>query len=404
MCIGVLAPVSVSAQSRRARRPEGVPGSGAVAVAEGSNRFAMDLYGKLRGERGNLFFSPYSISTALAMTYAGTRGNTATEMAGTLHFGLEPAKLHPAYRALATHLRGAGREGTLKLNVANRLWGQKGYHFLPAFLELTREDYGAGLQELDFAGAREAARKTINDWVEKETEGKIKDLIPPDSPPPLTRLILTNAIYFKSDWTHKFKKRATRDEPFWLSALDSVQVPTMRQTDTFGYGEDGALQLLEMSYVGGGQSMVVLLPKTRDGLAGLEEGLTADRLAALLKGVRSERVRVSLPKFKFTSQFSLTKALKAMGMRDAFDPLAADFTGMSDSPELYIGDVIHKAFVDVYEEGTEAAAATAVMMLGTAMPPAEPKVFQADHPFMFLIRDRQTGAIVFMGRVADPKG
>ena len=377
---------------------------GVDSVARGGNTFAADLYAELRGKEGNLFFSPYSISSALAMTYGGARGNTATQMADVLHFDLPGQRLHAAYRGLMTHLNSQQRKGSLRLNVANALWAQKDYRFLPEFTKLCKDNYGAGLQELDFAHALEAARTTINDWVEKKTEGKIKDLIPPGAIGPLTRMVLTNAIYFKGDWQHKFKEAATRDARFWTSAAEGADVPTMHQVDSFGYRDAGDCQVLEMPYMGGGQSMVVLLPKERDGLAAFEEKLTSERLADLTAGIRYERVNVSLPKFTFTSSFSLGAALKSLGMLDAFAPGAADFSGMTGSRDLFIGAVIHKAFVDVYEEGTEAAAATAVMMVGTAFRPQEPKVFKADHPFVFVIRDRRTGAVLFMGRVAHPKG
>ena len=382
-------------------------------AVEDNTAFALDLYAQLKKQEGNLFFSPYSISTALAMTYAGARGNTATQMAEVMHFGLEPEVLHRAFGQLVDDLNKQGEEGGFELSVANALWGQKGYGFLKEFLDLTRDSYGAGLREVDFEGATEAARKTINAWVEKETKEKIKDLIPEGVLDKLTRLVLTNAVYFKADWVHQFEKHATRDRKFWIAAEETIHVPMMHQTNSFGYAAVHGCQLLEMPYKGGRQSMVVLLPTMRDGLgrlgwmAEIEKGLSADKLASWLKQIRYQQVTVILPKFTMTSEFRLDETLKSMGMTDAFSLPPADFSGMNGKNDpvegLFIGAVLHKAFVEVNEEGTEAAAATAVeMTLGMSSGPSRP-IFRADHPFLFLIRDNRTGSILFMGRVAEPR-
>jgi serpin B len=412
-CIVILAAGVLNAQVReRAAAP---PPSGkafsllqvwAADVSRGNNAFAADLYARLRAQEGNLFFSPYSISSALAMTYAGARGNTAAEMAGTLHFGLEQAQLHPGFRELRRSISDQRVEGGLRLEVANALWGQRGFEFLPEFLEINRTNYGGGLREVDYANATEAARLTINEWVAERTQGKIRDLIAPGMLNAMTRLVLTNAIYFKADWIHQFEKHATRDDDFWIAADKTVKVPMMHQTENFGYAEVEGCQLLEMQYAGGRQSMVVLLPTMRDGrgrlgwMKQIEDGIAGGKLDSWLKEIRPTQVSVALPKFRFTSQFELADTLMAMGMKDAFSE-AADFTGMTTSPGLCISKVIHKAFVDVYEEGTEAAAATAVTMEGEALM-ARPKDFRADHPFIFLIRDRRSGAVLFMGRLSDP--
>jgi serpin B len=369
------------------------------AVVKGNNEFAFDLYARLRARDGNLFFSPNSISTALAMTSAGARGDTADEMAKALHFTLPPDRLHPAFAALLKALNAEGQKRGYQLSVANALWGQKGEGFKPDFLKLAKDDYGAGLKEVDFAHDTEAARKEINAWVERQTQDRIKDLLQPGVLDPLTRLVLTNAVYFKGDWSSPFKKDLTREEPF-LTGGGKVQAPLMHQSARFKYLDAGALQVLEMPYVGKDLSMVVLLPKKADGLAELEKSLTADKLAGWLGQAREEEVEVGLPKFQATSEFSLKDQLAALGMKKAFVPGAADFSGMNGRDDLYITAVVHKAFVDVNEQGTEAAAATGVVV-GLRATPVRP-VFRADHPFVFLIRDTRNDSVLFLGRLVNP--
>jgi len=374
------------------------------AVADGNNRFALDLYGKLKTGEDNLFYSPYSISTALAMTYAGARGQTATEMAKVLHFDLPPDRLHPACGGPVESLNEAGKKGGFQLSVANRLWGQRGEPFLKEFLDLTELYYGAGISEVDFVGNTEGARKTINDWVEKQTAEKIKELLKKGVLDPSDRLVLTNAIYMKADWLAKFKKKDTSPAPFFASGDKETQVPTMHQTTVFGYAEAENLQALELVYNGDRLSMIILLPLQKDGLADLEGRLTIENLGKWLRILKTQRVEVALPKFRSTKEFSLKQVLKSLGMVKAFDEVQADFSGMNGNRDLFISAVVHKAFVNVDEEGTEAAAATAVVMALKAAPrPEQIPEFRADHPFVFMIRDRQTGAILFMGRVTEPK-
>jgi len=376
--------------------------AGPSPVAKGGNAFAVDLYAKLREQKGNLFFSPYSISSALAMTYAGARGNTATQMAKVLHFDIEPDKLHAAYGALTGSLNAAGKAGDFALSVANALWAQKGYAFLPDFLSLVEKSYDAKVMEADFQGNAEGSRKTINRWVERQTRDKIQDLIPQGVLNAMTRLVLTNAVYFKGNWVHPFKDRATSDGPFTLLGGDKVETPMMHQAERFGYLDTDEFQALEMPYKGGMLAMAVFLPKKADGLPDFEKSLTADGLEAWLSKLSRQEVIVTFPKFKTTSAFSLGDPLKAMGMADAFSG-AADFSGMSTQERFFIQAALHKAFVDVNERGTEAAAATAVIMGATAMPPRPKPVFTADHPFLFLIRDTRSGTILFLGRVMNPK-
>jgi len=380
-------------------------------VVQGNNKFALDLYAKLQGKDGNMFFSPYSISTALAMTYAGARGRTATQVADVLRFPVGARGSSPdqqqfasAFGELVKDLNTRGRSGAYELAVANALWGQKGYGFLTKFLELVEKHYRGRLNEVDFVGATETARQTINAWVEKKTNDKIKNLIAKGVLDSMTRLVLTNAIYFKGNWARQFKEDRTKEAPFALSGGKKTDVAMMNQMAKFGYMETQRLQALELPYVDNELSMIVLLPKELDSLGELEESLTLENLSEWQSKLREREVVVSIPKFKLTSQFSLASVLRAMGIEDAFSR-SANFSGMNGERNLAISAVIHKAYVDVNEEGTEAAAATAVTMRLTSIGPgSRPPVFRADHPFLFLIRDNQSGSILFLGRVMNPKG
>jgi serpin B len=385
-----------------------------IAMAKGSggfrqtnNAFADDLYAKLAAnERGNLFFSPNSIQAALIMTYAGARGETASEMASVLHLPPNDDTLLKDFGAFMRQLNNAApsneKAPAYDLSEANALWGQTGFDFLPAFTSLLKTDYGAKLEEVDFKSQTEAARRTINSWVEKQTGNKITDLIGPGALTPLTRLVLTNAIYFKGAWEAPFETEATRDEPFHVSPGEQEKVPMMRNTGEYGYMKGADFQALVLPYVGGRLSMIVWLPDDPDGLPRLEKELAAGTLAEFNKPAGEQEVAVSIPRFRMTENFELAPALKSMGMKDVFDPAAADFSGMTGKKDLSISNVIHKAFVDVNEQGTEAAAATAVAMEGMAMRPAPPTVFLADHPFLFVIQDKQSGVILFMGRMKEP--
>jgi serpin B len=371
-------------------------------AVRGNTAFALSLYQKLSTTKGNLFLSPFSISAALAMTFAGARGNTAREMTTALHFSVEGEELHSAFAGLRQNLLEAAGKGGMRLKVANALWPQQGYPFLPEYLALLERYYGTTATPVDYARATEQARQTINQWVERETEQKIKDLIPSGILDPLTRLVLTNGIYFKGDWASQFKKGATHDAPFHGTPGSSIKVSMMTQQHRFRYGERDDLQILELPYAGKELSFVVLLPRRVDGLPELERALTPEGLADWTGRVREQEVVVFLPKFKLISQFRVDAALQALGMVDAFSPGKADFAGMDGKPHwLYIGAVLHKAFVDVNEEGTEAAAATGVVV-GLTSARVQPPTFRADRPFLFLIRDNQTGSILFMGRVVDP--
>ena len=382
-------------------------GAGEVSVAReggtasGGREFAVDLYQHLKDAEGNLFFSPLSIRTALGMTYAGARTKTADEMARVLRLPRDQKKAHAALGKLLDDLEKASAAEGCELSIANALWGQSGEPFLKSFLDLVKNAYGAPMNLVDFARDTEGARRTINRWVEKKTKDKIKELLKEGDVDGAV-LVLTNAIYFKGDWAEAFEKKHTRDAPFFVTTDEKVSVPMMHKTADFGYAATEDLQALELPYKGDRLSMVVLLPRKRDGLDALETRLTAKDLDQWLTALGKRKVVVSLPKFTTTVRFELKKPLKKMGMPMAFGP-GADFSGMNGTPgDLFISKVIHKAFVDVNEEGTEAAAATAVIMIRGAAP-APPPVFRADHPFIYLIRDRKSGSILFMGRVVNPK-
>jgi serpin B len=374
--------------------------SSVETVVRGNTEFALALYHKLRTEKGNLFFSPYSISTALAMTYAGARGNTAAQMAQALHFLLDQEQLHPAFASLEARLGEIAGKGHIQLRVANALWPQEGYAFLDAFLALTKRYYGVRVTAVDY-GDTERARRTINTWIEEKTEHKIQDIIPPGLLDALTRLVLVNAIYFKGDWASQFDPDLTSDAPFWITPDEQIQAPMMSQVHRFRYREGDGLQVLELAYAGDDLSMVVLLPREIDGLADLEERLTVENLDTWTAHLWQTEVEVSLPRFEMAFPARLSGILMSMGIVDAFSDSAADFSGMDGTKALKIAAVLHKAFVAVNEKGTEAAAATAVIMKLKALP-SPPPVFRADHPFVFLIRENSTGSILFLGRVANP--
>jgi len=374
-------------------------------IVEGSSQFALDLYGQLRSEEGNLFFSPASISTALAMTYAGADGGTKAEMAKTLHLPTPDDGLHDGMETLQGFWTTADKETGIRLNLANRLWSQQSFEFLPTFLQITRDKYSAELARLDF-GLSEMARETINTWVEEQTENKINDLIPVGVISPSTKLVLTNAAYFHGIWADPFEKFSTKHRYFHVTATDKIIVAMMYRCHEFRHGAIGDLQVLELPYGDGSLSMIVLLPKEVDGLADLETKLTQQNVQQWMASVKQNgKVRVYLPRFKTTSQFEMNSTLQAMGMESAFDPNAADFSGMTGGKDLYISAVIHKAFVDVNEKGTVAAAATAVAPEEPFDLPGKPKplpVFRADHPFIFMIQDNRNGALLFVGRIMNP--
>jgi len=356
---------------------------------------AVQLYRELGAEKGNLFFSPYSISSALGMTYAGARGNTAKEMREALHFQLEQAALNSAFRDLNRELAATAHRSGQKLNIANALV-LTGGNVSGEFRAILKDYYDAEF----FSGGLDV----INGWVKKKTEGKIDRIL--DELSANSVCVLLNAIYFKGAWEAQFEKKNTHDAPFHLLANKQVKVPLMYRKGDLKILEEGDLQVISLPYKGKSLSMVILLPKTVDGLGALEGQLTAGKLTGWLAKLDKQpdrKVSLYLPRFKLETGYDLGSPFQKMGMKDAFSP-AADFSGMGwPKGRLWIGQIKHKAFVEVNEEGTEAAAATAVEMVTKSMAPRE-LVFRADHPFFFVVRDNRTGAVLFMGRLTDPTG
>jgi len=403
-CAGTASAGLIESDKERIKSPA-VSSVDEATLVDGNTDFALNLFHALRNNDGNVFYSPHSISLALAMTYAGARGETASQMADTLHFNLSQDKLHPALNYLDIELgkRGEGAQGKddegFRLNIVNAIWGQKDFIFLPEYLDTLAENYGAGLRVLDFVKETEKSRVTINDWVADETEGRIQDLIPQGQLDAATRLVLTNAIYFNAAWQYQFEERLTSDSLFHLLNGEDVSVPMMRQTESFGYTGGENYQTVELKYDGGELSMIILLPDSGQ-YKSFEEQLTAEKTNAIIDRLQYTQVALTLPRFEFESEFKMKDTLSAMGMSVAFGS-GADFSGMTGGKDLYIDEVIHKAFVSVDEAGTEAAAATAVDMKLTSMP-AEPVKVTIDRPFIFLIRDIETGSILFIGRVLNP--
>jgi serpin B len=382
---------------------------GLTELVRGNNEFALDLYGRVAQGSGNRFISPFSISCALAMTYGGARGDTATQVAKVMHFNLPPAELHPAFHRLIVDLHHRNESQAdpkaaraVELLTANALWTQSGEQILPEFQKLIESNYEGGLVPVDFRQSPGAAREYINHWVEDHTREKIKDLIKPNHIDSRTVFILTNAIYFKALWASPFAAKLTRPDDFQATAGEKVRVDMMHLTERFRYAEDAAAQVLELPYQGGNLSMVVVLPRTPDGLGSLESSLSLAKLDGWQTALAQRRVDVSLPRFKLTAECELKDALSSLGMPVAFDGHAADFSGMTGSRDFAISAVVHKAFVEVEERGTEAAAATGVVMFRASLAQAPPPVFRADHPFLFLIRDNRNGSILFLGRLVRP--
>ena len=374
-------------------------------LVEGNTAFALDLYGRLKTGSGNLFFSPYSISTCLAMTYAGARTGTEKQMGQTLHFEKNQPGLHSAFGELQRQLSEASKQKGIELSIANALWTQRDSPLLPAFLQIAKGEYQANVSQADFKNEAEDARDKINLWVAQKTKEKIQDILPPGSLTELTRLVLANAIYFKGVWATQFEKSETANQPFHLSTARTVDAPLMHHLDEVGYMEDRDFQAVELPYKGAELSMVILLPRQIDACGTLEDRLTPAFLSRSISGVKKRRkVEIFLPRFKLESSFELNGTLAKLGMLDAFGT-KADFSGMDATKLLYISSVFHKAWGEVNEEGTEAAAATAVVVHPTSLEikqPPPPPIFRADHPFIFLIRDTRSGSVLFLGRLADP--
>ena len=368
-------------------------------LVSGNTRFAFDLYHILTAEKENIFISPHSISIALSMTYAGARNNTEAQMSRTLHFTLSQESLHREFNVLDLELAKRGQnmeKEEFQLHICNATWGQKGYNFLQDYLDVLALNYGSDLRLLDFEADPEACRLTINNWVSDQTEERIKDLIPEGVIDPVTRLVLTNAIYFKASWLSQFSEKLTQEGPFTNLDGSVANIPMMSQTENFYYSKmEGEYQAVELLYEGEEVSMVIILP-AEGKFKTFESTLNETNLKTIMENMTQQYIDLSMPKFKFEFKTSLVDNLKSLGMTDAFKPDGtADFSGIDGTKSLYISDVLHKSFVSVDEKGTEAAAATAVIINFTSLPTQ----VRVNRPFIFLIRDRITGAVLFLGRL-----
>jgi serpin B len=388
-----------------------------ASQTQGNTAFAFDCYRRLAAQEGNVFYSPLSVSLALAMTWAGARTTTEEQMAAALQFKLTQDRLHPYFNALDLELnnRGQGSQGKdggkFRLRVVNAIWGQEGFEFLPAFLDVLAQHYGAGMRLLDFGKPEEAA-DAINKWIAEQTEDRIPELLSPDMFQDPVALVLTNAVYFNAAWEHQFKKSETGDGSFRLRSGQTITVPMMRQTASFRMGSAAlyrcgetrcpgwGYRAIELPYDGGELAMLIIVPEVLDNF---ETKLTPYTLSVILESLDQQNVALQMPRWTFRSPvLSLTEPLTALGMKDAFLPYQADFSGMDGKRDLFVSDIAHQAFVAVDEAGTEAAAATGVI-IGVTAAPVAPVSFVVDQPFVYLIRDIPTGAILFVGRTVDPR-
>ncbi|HEY94878.1 MAG TPA: serpin family protein [Dehalococcoidia bacterium] len=379
------------------------------SFTESTLAFAIDLYHALRKQDGNLFFSPHSIYQALSMTYAGARGQTEKEITETLHITLPQDRLHAANNSLSVELsrrseNAKGKDGKrISLKIVNAIWGQQDYTFLPEYLDTLAQYYGAGIYLLDFENAPEPPRLTINEWVSEQTENKIQNLLPAGSIDELTRMVLTNAIYFNVAWGSPFEEEFTTPDKFYLLDGSTIKVQMMKQTHRFGYSEGSNYQAVRLPYRRTDLSMVILLPKEGE-FNTFEKSMNQQTLTGIMDSILNRKVALSMPKFEYNMSVGLREILSAMGMPSAFSADKADFSGINGNRELFISDAVHKAFIAVDEEGTEAAAATGISYAGLGIPrkPEEPVKVTVNRPFVFLIRDVRTGTILFIGRVLNP--
>lgn len=381
------------------------PPSDRGAVINGNTSFAIDLYRRQSSEPGNIFFSPSSISTAMAMAGLGARAETAAEIGKTMRWPFGGQRLAEAWSGVLDDVnRGAG---TNELLTANAMWAARDAKFLESYEATLQKEFRGKLERLDFAGATEQSRARINDWVSETTRQKIRDLIAAGMITPRTKLVLTNAIYMNAKWASEFPKDATVQKGLFRAPGGNIRAPMMRTLDTFAFYKGEGVRVLELPYRGNGLSMIVILPEVKDGLPKLEQSLTGRQLAAWEQQLQRKRVDVILPRFSTEMTLDLARTLTTMGIRLAFDADRADFSGMTGGRDLFISKVVHKARVDVTETGTEAAAATAVIMMPTSArpgvaPPPPPERFHADHPFFFYIRRNGSNSVLFVGRVVKP--
>jgi serpin B len=370
-------------------------------VVDGNTAFAFNLYSQLKTNTGNVFFSPLSISTCLAMAYAGAHGATATQMAQALHFPTNAGTLHLSLGEIQRQLRNLQGQNGIELNIANGLWAQSSHSFLPAFLNVAKTCYDAEPRQVNFTTGADAAALEMSQWISAKTKGRIQSLVVPGSLSPLTRLVLANAMYFKGRWAHLFDKSGTAPAPFHISAGNDVDIPLMHHFDIVRYTESDVFQAVELPYTGGGLSMVLFLPRKPASLPQLEAWLSPQFLSRWLGQMSAKTVEIFLPGFQLEAGLNLNYELAKMGMLDAFQP-KADFSGIDGDPDLFISAILHKAWVQVNEEGTEAATGTSSMLSQSSHAPPPSPVFRADHPFIFMIRETRSGCLLFLGRLSQP--
>lgn len=380
-------------------------------LAADNNEFALDLFREIvnveetKSQRKNIFFSPYSVSSALAMTYAGAKGETAEQMEEALRFYLCPEKLHESFSEFDTMLDAVQEKGNVELSIANSIWPQEGFDLKDNYVKLLKRHYDISVTPVNYSSAVEAARRRINSWVEEKTKERIKDLIGKKVLTPLTRLVLVNAIYFKGVWLHPFEEENTREAPFYLNGGETVDVSIMYQEERLKYGVFEGIQALELPYDGENLSMMIMLPEKNGNVDELAKSLSTERFEKIERLMETRKVQVFLPRFELNwGTESLKDELIELGMAEPFEAGVADFSGIAGDPgDVNISDVLHKAFVKVNEEGTEAAAATAVIVVTRSATPEEVVVFRADRPFLFFIKDNNTGAILFAGQCRNPR-
>ena len=386
----------LNSSSKKLADDSGATEEGVERVVKANNQFAFELYDELSKEHENVFFSPYSIDVALAMTYEGANSKTKGEMERALHIPTDDKLRRSSYAKLYNILNNKSNSYILK--TANALWIQRDFRILDSYKEVISKYYCGKVENIDFKNNPDKAREIINNWVKKETEGKIRELIPKNGVNDMTRLVITNAIYFKGTWEREFDKDKTHDEDFWINKDKKVKVKMMTTRGVFNYAEDAKFQVLELPYKGDDIAMLVFLPKDINP----NVSLSIDEFYSLKDNLKEEEIEVFIPKFKMEMGYNLNRPLYNLGIREAFS-YDADFSKIDGKKDLFIQNVFHKAFIEVNEEGTEAAAATAVVVGLKSAPPKEYKIFKANHPFIFFIVDKRTDLILFMGKIVNPE-
>lgn len=413
--IGIVMVSILAATLAAGAAPARSQGDDMTMLVAGNNAFAFDFYRQAAGQGdANLIFSPFSISQAFGMLWAAARADTAQQIADTMHYSLAQDELHPAFATLLSDLSeretagGDGEGERLQLNIANALWAQQDFPFREAYIDLVRESYDGGLFLADFVGTPDQAREDINAWIEDETKEKIQDMLAPGAVGTDTRMVLVNAIYFNGAWLHPFEEFATQDDTFTLLDGSTVTVPMMSQQESLGYMQGEGFQAVELPYFGGDVAMLIVLPDAGQ-FEAVRSGLDADQFDAIREALASETVQLTMPRWEFESSLDLKTALAAMGMGDVFDRDRADLSGMFDpaavGENLLVSAALHKAYIGVDEAGTEAAAATAIIV-GVTSAPVQVELIELrlDRPFIYTIVDRQTGSILFLGQVMNPAG